>query len=243
MFTTMALPRDRIGIPGRRPASMGPAALLAVAALHAGLIAAILLLAGRTTPPPPPPEPGVAMIFAQPAPPPAAPTQLATTTLRPPATAVIASLSPTPPVAIVHAVPAPRPHPARTHPQPSRDTPPAAAPFAPAQFAPPSTPQPSAAPAALAGWEARIRQAVQDAAIYPEAARLRRREGQAEVQFAYAQGAVAGVSIVRTSTVTALDTAALAAVTQAKMPAPPPGLGSQPRTLRVWVRFALVSGG
>jgi protein TonB len=244
MFTTLVLRGDRIGAPRPRPGGMGPALLLAMAALHVCVIAAIALVARHAALSPPPPEPGIAIIFAQPIlPPPAADTtQLATAALRPPVQPVIASLAPVPPMAIVQNTPIPRTRPASSHPA---KPPPSIALIAPAHPAtmtalPPAPPRP-ATPASLAGWEARIRQAVQDAAIYPAAARLRRREGRAEVQFDYIRGAVADVSVVRTSNVTALDTAALAAVTRARMPAPPPDIGKQPRIMLVWVQFKLTA--
>ena len=101
-------------------------------------------------------------------------------------------------------------------------------------------PAPAAPSPALAGWESRIRQAVQDAAIYPAVARLQHRQGQAQVRFDYDHGMAARASVVRTSQVAILDQAALAAVTRAAMPVAPTGLGPQPRTMLVWVKFGLV---
>jgi len=93
----------------------------------------------------------------------------------------------------------------------------------------------------MANWETRIRQAVQNAALYPAAARLLRRDGRAQVRFDYDQGKVESASIAQTSHFSALDTAALAAVTRAVIPDPPAELGPQRRTMLVWVQFKLVS--
>ena len=117
----------------------------------------------------------------------------------------------------------------------------------PAQKTPAAKPQPAemaggaAAAHYLGAWEARIRQAVQDAAVYPGSARLLRRQGKVQVQFDYNKGEVGHAAVVRTSSMTALDQAALAAVTHAAMPAPPPELGPQTRTMVVWVEFTLVA--
>jgi protein TonB len=94
---------------------------------------------------------------------------------------------------------------------------------------------------ALASWEARIRQAVQDAAIYPASARLLHRDGRAQVRFDYDRGAIALASIAQSSHFDALDNAALAAVTRAAIPAPPAELGPQNRKMLVWVQFRLTS--
>jgi len=113
--------------------------------------------------------------------------------------------------------------------------------------APPSAPVSPPAPdsadmlRAMANWETRIRQAVQNAALYPAAARLLRRDGRAQVRFDYDRGKVESASIAQTSHFSALDTAALAAVTRAVIPDPPAELGPQRRTMLVWVQFKLVS--
>jgi TonB family protein len=82
---------------------------------------------------------------------------------------------------------------------------------------------------------------VQDAAIYPVAARLLHRDGSAQIRFDYDRGAIENASVAQTSRVGALDNAALAAVTRAAIPDPPAELGPQKRTMLVWVQFRLVS--
>jgi protein TonB len=248
MVTPLVQPRERLLTPRTVKPGLRPVLLLAASAIHAALIAAFCLLINHRPAPPPPPEPGVPMVFA---PPPAATTALATATLQPPALPVIASLANVPPIAIIRGATPPHPRPKRQVPvrsaiaspaltSPSSTVPapaPATAAIHPPQTA---TPQP-VAPAALAGWEARIRQAVQDAAIYPASARLQRRQGRTQVQFAYADGTVSTVMVVRSSESAVLDAAALAAVTRAQMPSPPPDLGPQHRTMLVWVQFTLTA--
>lgn len=93
----------------------------------------------------------------------------------------------------------------------------------------------------VVGLEARIRHAVQDAAIYPPAARLMRVQGRAQVQFEYSQGAVGAVSLTRSSQSAMLDRAALAAVQRAVYPPAPAVIGGQVLPLMMWVNFGLVS--
>ncbi len=236
MVTPLVQLRERLLTPRTVKPGLRPVLLLAASAIHAALIAAFcLLIIHRPASPPPPP----------------ATTALATATLQPPALPVIASLANVPPIAIIQGAAPPHPRPKRQVPvrsaiaspaltSPSSTVPapaPATAAIHPPQTA---TPQP-VAPAALAGWEARIRQAVQDAAIYPASARLQRRQGRTQVQFAYADGTVSTVMVVQSSESALLDAAALAAVTRAQMPSPPPDLGPQHRTMLVWVQFTLTA--
>ena len=93
----------------------------------------------------------------------------------------------------------------------------------------------------MASWEARIRQAVQDAVIYPASARLLRRQGSAQIRFDYDRGAIEAATIAQSSQTAALDNAALKAVTRAAIPDPPAELGPQKRTMVVWVQFKLLS--
>jgi protein TonB len=250
LVTTLVLQRERIGVPQTIKPGLRPALLLATAAIHAALIAAgCLLVVERPTPPPA--DPGIQIVYTQAAAPPqASVTTLDTETLQLKALPVIANLAPISPITIQGA-PQPRPGAARVtphhHPTPLRqpsatepDTETQASPPAPptAHPLPPAATQ-QAARASLANWEARIRQAVQDAALYPASARLQHRQGRAQVHFAYANAAISAVAVVASSGSAALDAAALAAVTGARMPAPPPDLGPQNRIMLVWVQFTL----
>jgi TonB family protein len=117
----------------------------------------------------------------------------------------------------------------------------AAAPATPAAAAA-STPQ-AAAPApqdALLGLEARIRQAVQDAAIYPASARVMHLEGRTQVRFDYTDGSVGAADVATPSTSAMLDRAALAAVRRAALPRAPAEIGGRRLALLVWVDFRLV---
>ena len=242
------------------PAGLSPAMVLWVATLHVGLIAALTLLFRAAPLQPQPPDTGIPVTFVAPPPPAAAPPSVdfAASTLPQPATQQPISLDPVPPLVLppgeqpfvearlakathrlkARAAPAPLP-PDVTDPPP---LPSARGPISPATAERPA--MQSAAPAALtprvmAAWEARIRQAVQDAAVYPASARLLHRNGRAEVRFAYDRGTIELASIAESSHVDALDSAALAAVTRAAIPDPPAELGPQKRTMQVWVQFKL----
>lgn len=95
------------------------------------------------------------------------------------------------------------------------------------------------AESALAALEARIRAAVQESVVYPQVSRLMQQTGRAQVRFDYADGAAEAPAIARTSTVAALDEAALNAVRAARMPPPPAVLAGQRLHLLVWVNFSL----
>ncbi len=238
---------------GLQGIALRPRVLLTAASLHLAAIGAAWLLASarHATEPPPEITPEITVVFKPPAPQPA---ELPMQTIPPsslPAPAetvpdVLASPSP-----LVLPAYRPRVLPDRNA---RRRAPDRAAEPAMQEAEPPGTaPAQAAAPAhalagpsadvqhALANWDARVRQAVQDAAIYPSAARLLRREGRAQVRFDYAGGAVALASVVQTSHFAPLDAAALAAVTRASIPTPPPEVGAQKRTMLVWVQFSLVA--
>jgi protein TonB len=92
----------------------------------------------------------------------------------------------------------------------------------------------------LAGLEARIRQAVQEAAIYPASARAMHLEGRTQVRFDYTDGAVNAAGVASSSTSPMLDRAALAAVRAAALPRAPAEIGARRLPLLVWVEFRLV---
>jgi protein TonB len=263
-LTVLARPRPNHSLSPR--SGLSPAALATTLALHAAIIAALCLLAiPRRLPPPP--AAAVAVVFTPTAPANPEPELLASTTLPAQVSEEPAILSPVLPLILPAGpqgeIPRTTPH----HPNTARTTvvkaprgaavpstrQPVAAPMqASTASSPPSGVLPSGAPPSgappsagtlhdLAAWEARIRQAVQDAAVYPAAARLLHREGRAQVQFRYDQGEVDLVGIAHSSEVDALDHAAVSAVTRAAIPSPPAALGPQKRTMLVWVQFRLVS--
>jgi protein TonB len=92
----------------------------------------------------------------------------------------------------------------------------------------------------LSGLEARIRQAVQDAAIYPAAARIMRLQGRTQVRFDYADGTAATLGVATSSSSPILDRAALAAVRNAALPHAPAPIGTRKLPVLVWVDFHLV---
>jgi protein TonB len=139
--------------------------------------------------------------------------------------------------AISHVVRAPR----REGPTPQPSAP-DALPAERAPITPSASPAPPAAPHqqnAIAMLEGQIRQAVQDAAIYPPAARLMHREGRAQIRFDYTDGAVGRVGLAASSENSVLDEAALSAVRRAHLPHAPAAIGERTLALLVWVNFAV----
>jgi len=92
----------------------------------------------------------------------------------------------------------------------------------------------------LAAFESRVHRAVQQAAVYPAAAKLQRRQGRARIEFLLSGRDVAAERVSQSSQSALLDRAALDAVRLAALPAPPVGLAAR-QTLSVWVDFALVA--
>jgi len=106
-----------------------------------------------------------------------------------------------------------------------------------------AAPQAAAAPVShnvLLVLEAQIRQAVQDAAIYPASARVMHLEGRTQVRFDYTDGSVGAADVATPSSSPMLDRAALAAVRRAALPRAPAEIGARRLALLVWVDFSLV---
>jgi protein TonB len=102
------------------------------------------------------------------------------------------------------------------------------------------TPSPVLPAALLAGLEARIQQAVQNAAVYPPSARMMHVEGRTRLRFDYTDGAVGMAGVVISSNSAVLDRAALDAVRRAELPRAPAEIGKRTLPLLVWVDFRLV---
>jgi protein TonB len=115
----------------------------------------------------------------------------------------------------------------------------AQAPPAPAPRAAPQQDDAAAQRLKLTQFAGSIQAAVQAAASMPAAARRQHREGRAQVRFSYLDGAVAEVTLARSSESRVLDDAALAAVIRARYPAPPPPLRGHKIPMAVWVEFHL----
>lgn len=221
-----------------------PATAFLVGLAHLALIgAAVIVLPARIVAPRP--EPALAVVF-QPPEPPAPPQILASFTWRAPSVNEAAALSPVPPLRLQGdtRVLAPRPVRHQDAPRPVQAAPPAASVPQPVVTRPVAAQvqqPPHASTRALDAWEAQVHQAVQDALVYPNAARLMHREGRTRVRFDYGNGSVSGVSVAETSGSAALDEAALAAVSRAAIPPPPPELAGQARSLILWVHFSLAA--
>ena len=243
-----ALATDRGGARGpisadetwTEPGSRGrwPAALALALLIEATLLGTLAWLGTHQAPPPPPP---VEITLSQPKPAVPKPPPL-----KPPPP------KPQPP----KPQPRPRPHPAHPHPKPLPPPPqpralipppspqPAAKPAMPVAPPPPPPPAPVAHPdlaATRLSFEGALREAIQAAVRFPEAARLMHVGGRVLVSFDFLDGKVSQVRVAQSSGVDMLDTAALAAVREAPYPPTPAALASQSMRFRIWVRFHLES--
>jgi protein TonB len=230
---------------GPRPAT----ACLAAAAHLTIIAAATFMLPARILPPSQ--DAAIPVIF-QPASPQDPPQTLSAETLPASATSLPDTLTPIPPLNIpadprallprtVHHRSPPATIRMARQTEAARQTSP---PAAPVQLpAPPPAPSTPSSAQALHAWEASVHQAVQNALIYPNAARLMHYEGRTRVRFDYSHNAVSGVAVAQSSGLSSLDSAAAAAVMRAAIPPPPPELASQTHSLILWVNFSLTAAG
>jgi periplasmic protein TonB len=206
----------------------------------------------ETRPKAKPPEP-IKVMLAPPAPtpaPPAPPPAAAKTAppkppvpVKPPPRAVkqpVAAKRTANPVAPKPELPkAPAPADTPSQPEQAHDT-------APETPAPPVEPSPQQAqpqeshsdvkPSAL--FQARLRDAVQAAVRYPNAARIMKLRGHVRLGFGYLDGTISNPHIVQSSGQKMLDEAALTALNSTSFPAPPPELKGHPLNLEIVVTFA-----
>ena len=167
--------------------------------------------APRTVPPPPPPKP----------PPP-----------RPEVHRTVAHQEPTP-VPVPTPAPAPPPvAPAPVTPAPVTPTPPQK--VAEAAPAPPQHLRPADISITFAD---KVRAAVQNAVVFPMAARAAHLSGQTKVTFDYKDGVASGASVLTSSGNRILDKAALAAVHAAHFPAATAEYAGRILTFEIWVKF------
>ena len=131
-------------------------------------------------------------------------------------------------------------------PQPRIQPPPAPLPATkPAMPVPPPPPAPPPKPrtpdiaAVKFSFEGSLREAIQAAVHFPEAARLMHVQGRTLVRFAFRDGHVSAVQVVTSSGVPPLDQAAIAAVRQAPYPPTPAALAGRTLSFEIWVRFHL----
>lgn len=90
---------------------------------------------------------------------------------------------------------------------------------------------------AEAAFEARVRQAVQDAVRYPAAARMMGVTGRARIELTYRAGAVANVAVMQSAGVAVLDGAAVNAAMAAHYPPPSAEIGDRALRFLIWVEF------
>jgi protein TonB len=108
-----------------------------------------------------------------------------------------------------------------------------------------TAPAPAAGPVAatadeIAAWQAALSAWVERHRRYPPAARFRQEEGVVRVRFELdPAGAVRHVALETPSGSQALDAAALAMLTGATLPAPPPGLDPARRSVSLAIRYRL----
>ncbi|MDE2604877.1 MAG: TonB family protein [Burkholderiales bacterium] len=111
-------------------------------------------------------------------------------------------------------------------------------PLAPVKPPPPAPAQPDSAAVKLS-FEAQLRDAIQSAVRFPEAARLMRLSGRAQIGFDWKDGYISHLHIVRSSGVDILDKAALHTVQIAPSPPTPPQFSGRAMAFEVWVDFTL----
>ena len=217
-LSTFASDRDRNTSRARQRAI----AYCAAAVLEISLLTAIWVLLAR----PPAQKPdddstAIEMVQAPPEPPPQPPVpqKIEQPTLKP------MPIHPIPRLRLVvdRNLPIPAPQTALPNPQPP---PP-----------PPSPPQ--ASTEAVDRFAAEVRAAIQAAIVYPPAARMMKQQGRTKVAFRLVQGHAEDPSVVQSSGIPAIDTAAIAAVRDAAYPAAPAELAGKPLAFAVFVEFNL----
>ncbi len=202
-------------------------ALPLATALAGHAMAAALLLATPPRQMPPAAEPLAVALVA------------ASTSVQVPTTIVTDLDEPPPPGAVAWpdtspAMPAATPRPAA--PRPSR--PAASATTIPTASMPQSQDAPTAD--AITAWRAALSDWIERHRRYPPAARFRDEEGVVLLRFDLdPNGRVLRVALERSSGSTALDTAALALLTGATVPSPPPGLPPDQRSVSLLIRYRL----
>ena len=225
----------------RWPLAAGAALLLEVA-----IIGALLWVADHDSAPPPPAPMQIVLESPQPAPKtlapplptPAQPKPLPRPTPKP-KVRIHKEIPRARPKPVVQPPPAPAPPKIEAPPAPAAETKPAmAVPVPPAPSVPPAPHAPEIA-SVKATFEAELRSAIQAAVRYPEAAKLMKLTGKAQVAFDYRDGQITHLRIVASSGTDLLDRGALQAVRNALFPATPKELQGQSMAFDIWVRFHL----
>lgn len=166
------------------------------------------------------------------APPPPKPVVQPPKPVTPPPLPVAPPLPPPPmPVAPRHTVVHHRTKPQIT-PQPTEPAPAVTAPVA-----PPAPPPAAPSAGELDLFQAKMRRAVQEAAITPAAAEMAHETGIVRVQFTYLNGLASNIRVVGSSGFAMLDDAAQQAVRNANYPPQPPDMAGHPNDVLVDVIF------
>jgi protein TonB len=204
----------------RRPAWPLAAAL----ALHLAAVAALATAPLRRLPPAT--EPAAVDLMAAPAPEP--PGEMPLT-----GAADLQEAAPGPVAWPQPAVPSPSPsRPAPAPRQAVASAPVAAVPLAPGP--------PAASPQDITAWQAALSAWVERHRRYPPAARFRQEEGVVRVRFELdPSGSVRHVAVEAPSGSATLDAAALALLSGATLPAPPPGMDAARRSVSLPIRYRL----
>ncbi|MHB8201771.1 MAG: energy transducer TonB [Acidithiobacillus sp.] len=168
---------------------------------------------------------------------------------------------PLPPLPKPKVQPQPKPEP-RPVPRPKRQPQPASHPVAepPEKLPLPQTPMPSsvqapatkaavtpppppsavpASPAVREDYLAQVKGAIQAAVQFPESAKMLGENGRVLLRFTLHDGQIRAVKIMQKGSMSAFDTAAVAALHDARLPVVPAGLKDKNFDLNVWVEFRL----
>ena len=227
------LKQAHLAWPADTDAARWPLATALALLLEAALLAALAWYAAQPAPKPPPP---LQITLVQPKP-----------LAKPPAPKPLPAKPKPKPLPRVHhqAHPRPLPTPPRPRIQPPPPPLPQARPAMPLTPPPPPPPPPKPVAPDLAavklGFEGALREAIQAAVRYPEAARLMRLQGRTLVRFAFRDGHASAIRVATSSGIPPLDEAAIAAVRNAPYPPTPAALAGRALTFEIWVRFHLDS--
>ncbi|PKY11537.1 hypothetical protein B1757_03940 [Acidithiobacillus marinus] len=146
---------------------------------------------------------------------------------------------------IPHPAPRPVPHrvikaaeklPLPPSPMPS----PVEAPTPKAIVTPPPPPSPApASPAVREDYLAQVKGAIQAAVRFPESAKMLGENGRVQLHFNLHNGQISAIKILQKGSLSAFDSAAIAALRDARLPRIPAGLKDKVFDLSIWVEFKL----
>lgn len=146
---------------------------------------------------------------------------------------------------IPHPAPRPAPQPvikaAEKLPLPPSPLPsPVEAPTPKAIVTPPPPPSPApASPAVREDYLAQVKGAIQAAVQFPESAKMLGENGRVLLHFSLHDGQISAIRILQKGSMNAFDSAAIAALREARLPMVPAGLKDKFFDLSIWVEFKL----